>query len=147
MYETMAAWEALPLTGQPSYVQDFAVTWREADKIVYSTTLEGVSTANTRLERQFDPDAVRELKATAARDLAVGGAGLGAEALEVGLVDELHLFLVPVVVGGGKPALHQGLSMKLQLRGEHSFAGGVVYLRYRTLGQPDSGSAASPEAP
>jgi dihydrofolate reductase len=134
MYETMVAWESFALEGQPSHIRDFAEIWREADKIVYSTTLERVSTAKTRLERHFDPDAVSELKATAAQDLAIGGAGLGATAFAAGLVDELHLFLAPVVVGGGKPALPRGLQSKLDLQDERSFGGGFVFLSYRMLG-------------
>lgn len=132
MYETMAAWETLPDAGEPSFVGEFAEIWREADKIVYSTTLESVSTARTRIERQFDPEAVRQLKASAGRDLVVGGAALASAAFAAGLVDELHLFVAPVIVGGGKHALPDGVRLKLELQDERSFAGGVVYLRYRS---------------
>ena len=132
MYETMASWETMPIEGQPAYIGEYAEIWREADKVVYSSTLEHVSTARTRLERQFDPDAVRTLKATAGRDLSVGGAALGAAAFSAGLVDEVHLFLSPVVVGGGKPALPRALRLELELQDQRSFAGGVVHLAYRT---------------
>jgi dihydrofolate reductase len=131
MYETMAAWETLGFAGQPSVLREFGELWRGADKIVYSTTLQSVSTARTRIERRFDPDIVREVKAAAAKDLAVGGAALAAAAFAAGLVDELHLFLVPVLVGGGKQALPKGVRLQLQHEDERSFSSGVVYLRYR----------------
>lgn len=135
MYETMAVWETLPLTGQPPAMRDFAELWKAAEKIVYSTTLQSVTTARTRIERRFDPEAVGRLKASAERDLAVGGAGLGAAAFAAGLVDELHLFLVPVVIGGGKRALPDGVRLELELLDERSFASGVVYLRLRALSE------------
>ena len=113
-------------------MRDFAEIWHAADKVVYSTTLETVSTARTRLERAFDADAVRALKAE--RDISVGGPGLAAEALRAGLVDEYHVFLSPVVVGGGTRSLPDGVRLQLELRGEHRFAGGVVYLRYTVAG-------------
>jgi dihydrofolate reductase len=131
MYETMAAWETLGVAGQPSVLREFGELWRGADKIVYSTTLQSVSTARTRIERRFDPDIVRQLKAAAAKDLAVGGAALAAAAFAAGLVDELHLFLVPVLVGGGKHALPKGVRLQLEHEDERSFSSGVVYLRYR----------------
>lgn len=131
MYETMVAWETLPLSGESPVMRDFAEIWRDADKIVYSTTLERVSTARTRLERRFDTDAVDQLKAASERDLAIGGAALGSAALAGGLVDELHLLLVPVVVGGGKRALPDGVHLKLELQESRSFESGTVYLRYR----------------
>jgi dihydrofolate reductase len=131
MYETMLAWETLTLAEQPPVMQDFAELWREADKVVYSSTLETVSSARTRLEREFDPEAVRRLKAEADRDLAIGGSGLAAHAFEAGLVDELQLFLVPVLVGGGKQALPEGVRLSLELLDERRFGSGFVYLRYR----------------
>ena len=132
MYETMVYWEAAS-TGddQPAVMRDYARIWQAADKIVYSSTLDAVSSARTRLERVFDPDAVRRLKKAAARDVTVGGPGLAAHALAAGLVDECHLFLSPVVVGGGTRALPAGLHLDLELLDERRFAGGVVYLRYR----------------
>jgi dihydrofolate reductase len=132
MYETMVYWETAA-TGddQPGVVGDYARIWQAADKVVYSSTLDGVSSARTRLERAFDPDAVRRLKETAERDLTVGGPGLAAHALAAGLVDECHLFLNPVVVGGGTRALPAGLRLGLTLLDEHRFGNGVVYLRYR----------------
>jgi dihydrofolate reductase len=133
MYETMASWESLPdRAGQPSVTQTFAAIWQAADKIVYSKTLPAASTARTCVEREFDPDAVRRLKATAARDLSVGGAELAAQAIEAGLVDEWQLFLVPVIVGGGKRSLPEsGVRMDLELLDERRFGNGTVYLHYR----------------
>jgi dihydrofolate reductase len=136
MYETMAAWETLGAAGQPSVLREFAELWRGADKIVYSTTLQSVSTARTRIERRFDPDAVRQLKASAGKDLAVGGAALASAAFHAGLVDELHLFLVPVLVGGGKQALPDGVRLQLELEQQRSFSSGFVYLRYRCSSTP-----------
>ena len=135
MYETMVYWEHPPdLAAEPSCVQDFAEIWQTADKIVYSKTLEAPSSARTRIEREFDPEAVRQLKATAGRDLAVGGPELAAQAIEAGLVDELHLFLVPVVVGGGKRSLPAGnVRAQLELLDERRFRNGTVYLHYRTI--------------
>ena len=132
MYETMAGWEtAHTRAGQPAAAQDFAEIWQAADKVVYSRRLEAVATARTRLERDFDPDAVRELKAKAAHDLTVGGPGLAAQALAAGLVDELHLFVTPVAVGGGTKALPGGHRLELELLDERRFGSGVVHLHYR----------------
>jgi len=132
MYETMVFWETVS-TGpdQPAVSRDFAGIWRAADKVVYSRTLESVSSATTRIERDLDADAVRRLKQSSAADITVGGAELAGQALAMGLVDELQLFLAPVVVGGGKRALPAGLRARLELLDEHSFRSGVVYLRYR----------------
>jgi dihydrofolate reductase len=132
MYEVMLSWETVDVADQPPSVRDFAEIWRTADKIVYSKTLESVSSSRTRIERDFDPEAVRRLKAAAGRDLTVGGPELAAQALEAGLVDELHLFLAPVVVGGGTRSLPDGLHLDLELLEERRFGSGVVYLRYRT---------------
>jgi dihydrofolate reductase len=133
MYEVMAYWETADTgTGQPAPFRDFAEIWQGADKIVYSRTLEGVSSARTRIERDFDAEAVRQLKATAERDLGVGGPGLAAQAIEAGLVDELQLFLTPIVVGGGIQALPDGVRVELELLDERRFGNGTVYLRYRT---------------
>jgi len=135
MYETMVLWESPPdLAEQPSFVQDFAEIWQAADKIVYSKTLHTVSSAKVRIERAFDPEAVRQLKATAGRDLTVGGAEVAAQAIGAGLVDEYQLFLVPVIVGGGKPSLpDNGFRARLELVDERRLGKGTVYLRYRAL--------------
>jgi dihydrofolate reductase len=133
MYETMVYWETAHLVAdQPAFVQDFTAMWQAADKIVYSRTLETVSSARTRIERDFDPDAVRQLKASAGRDITVGGPDLAAQAIEAGLVDEWQLFVTPVVVGGGKRSLPNGVRLKLELLDERRFGNGVVHLRYRT---------------
>ena len=133
MYEVMAYWEtAHTLTDQPLPVQDFAETWQAAEKIVYSRTLETVSSARTRIEREFDPEAIRQMKLTAGRDITVGGPGLAAQAIKAGLVDEIHLFVTPIVVGGGKPSLPDNVLVKLELLDERRFRGGVVHLHYRT---------------
>jgi dihydrofolate reductase len=132
MYEVMVAWETMPTHDEPSVVRDFAELWRAADKIVYSRTLETIASSRTRLERDFDPEAVRELKATAGRDISVGGPGLAAEAIRAGLVDEYHLFISPVVVGGGKRALPDDVHLRLELLDERRFGNGVVHLQYRT---------------
>jgi dihydrofolate reductase len=131
MYETMVAWEHPEAFAQEPVTQDFAAIWQAAEKIVYSKTLAAVSSARTRLERAFDPDAVRQLKASAERDLSIGGSTLAAQAIAAGLVDELHLFLTPVIVGGGTPSLPAGVRAELELVDEHRFAGGVVHLHYR----------------
>ena len=132
LYETMAVWETDPaLAAQSELTADFANLWQAANKVVYSTTLGGVSTAKTRLERTFDPDAVREIKASATSDLTVGGALLAAHAFKAGLVDECHLLVRPVLVGGGKPALPTAARIDLQLLDDRLVGKGVVYLRYR----------------
>ena len=127
----MSHWDRLELAGQPTHIRDFAEIWRGADKVVYSRTLETVATARTRLERAFDPEAVRELKASAGRDLGVAGPELAAHAFRVGLVDECHLFLAPIVVGGGTRSLPDGIRLELELVDERRFGNGTVYLRYR----------------
>ncbi len=133
MYEVMVYWETAPdLADQPPFVQDFAEIWQAADKIVYSKTLETVSSARTRIERDFDPEAVRQLKAQAGRDITVGGPDLAAQAIKAGLVDEYHLFVTPIVVGGGKQSLPNDVRVKLELLDERRFANGVVHLHYRT---------------
>jgi dihydrofolate reductase len=132
MYEVMAAWETMHIqTGMPPYIYDYAAIWQAADKVVYSTTLEEVATARTRLEDEFDPEAVRAMKAASESDMSVGGPGLAAHALKAGLVDELHLFVNPVVVGGGNAALPDDVRLPLELLGEHRFGNGVVHLHYR----------------
>jgi dihydrofolate reductase len=130
MYEVMAAWETV--TDQTPHIRDYAEIWRAADKVVYSRTLETPSSARTRIERDFDPEAVRRMKAAAGSDLSVGGPDLAAHAFRAGLVDECHLFLAPVVVGGGNRALPDKVRVPLELLEERRFGNGVVYLRYRT---------------
>jgi len=136
LYETMAVWETDPaLAAQSDLMADFATAWQAASKVVYSTTLATVSTANTRLERHFNPTAVRELKAAASSDLTIGGANLAAQALKAGLVDECQLFVWPLAIGGGKPALPTDTRVDLELLDERRFGNGVLLLRYRPLGQ------------
>jgi dihydrofolate reductase len=131
MYETMVYWETARMQGdQPAVVQDFAHLWQAADKIVYSQTLQTVSSARTRLVPTFDPQAVQQLKARAERNLSVGGPTLAAQALVAGLVDDCHLFVVPMVVGGGTAALPTGVHLRLALRDARRFASGVVHLHY-----------------
>jgi dihydrofolate reductase len=131
MYEVMVAWETLPLADQPPFMQDYAQIWQAADKIVYSKTLETVSSVRTRIERDFEPDAVREMKATAGRDLSVGGPDLAARAIKAGLVDEIHVIVTPIVVGGGKRSLPDDVRVELELLNEYRFGNGVVHLHYR----------------
>jgi dihydrofolate reductase len=132
MYETMMAWEH-PETfpDQRPVMQDYGKIWKAADKIVYSHTLESVSSACTRIERSFDVDAVRQLKESATRDISVGGPDLASQAFEAGLVDECRLFLTPIIVGGGTRALPDGVRVELELPEERRFKNGVVYVRYR----------------
>jgi dihydrofolate reductase len=133
MYETMLYWEtAQAIPDQPPFALDFTTIWQAAEKIVYSTTLESVSSARTRIERNFNVDVVRELKRTIGQDISVGGSDLAAQAIKAGLVDELHLLVNPVVVGGGKAALPGDVRLDLELLGERRFGSGVVSLRYRT---------------
>ena len=133
MYEVMAYWEtADTVADQPSLIRDYAKIWQAAEKIVYSRTLAEVSSARTRIEQEFDIDAVRQLKATADRDIGIGGPELAAQAIEAGLVDELHLFVAPVVIGGGKRSLPDKVRLELELLDERRFANGMVHLHYRT---------------
>ena len=131
MYEVMIAWETLDLAGEPPVIQDFAEIWRAADKIVFSRTLDSVSSTRTRLEREFDPEVVRRLKEEAGHDLAVAGPDLAGQAIKAGLVDEYQLFLAPVVVGGGKQMLPEDVRVDLELFDERRFDGGFVFLGYR----------------
>ena len=133
LYELMIGWEtAHTIPDQSPLMLDFAKIWQSADKIVYSRTLESVSSARTRIEREFDPEVVRQMKATAGRDITVGGPDLAAQALKAGLVDECHLLVSPIVVGGGKPSLPDNVRLQLELLGERRFGNGVVHLSYRT---------------
>ncbi len=133
MYEVMSYWETAD-TGpdQPAVIRDYAEIWQGADKIVYSKTLETARSPRTRIERDFDPDAVRELKASAGHDLSVGGPDLAAQAIKDGLVDEYHVFVVPYVVGGGTRFLPDNARLELELLDERRFRNGVVHLHYRT---------------
>ena len=132
MYEVLVAWETIDTgPGQTPVTRDFAQLWQAADKIVYSRTLQTVSSARTRIEPDFDPEAVRLMKAQAGRDIAVGGPDLAAQAIEAGLVDELHLFVTPIIVGNGNQSLPDNVRLELELLDERRFEGGVVYLRYR----------------
>jgi dihydrofolate reductase len=131
MYEVMVVWDDPDtFAGGPPVIRDYAQIWQAADKVVYSKTLEAVSSSRTRIERDFEPDAIGEMKARAARDLSVAGPELAAQAIEAGLVDELHLFLAPIVVGGGKPSLPDGVRLELDLLSERRFGNGVVHLHY-----------------
>ena len=135
MYEVMRYWETASTgNGEQSAEQEFAKLWLRADKIIYSRSLDEVSTASTRLEREFDAEAIRQMKADVTRDIAVSGPTLAAEALRHGLVDECHLFLSPIVVGGGTPALPDNVWLQLQLLDDRRFDNGVVYLHYRVNG-------------
>jgi dihydrofolate reductase len=132
MYQTMTFWETSGSGPDSSVVsRDFAAIWRAAEKIVYSRTLQTVSSAKTRIERRFEPDGIRRLKEASETDIGIGGAELAGQAIAAGLVDELQLFLVPVVVGGGKRALPANVRARLELVDEQRFRRGVVYLHYR----------------
>lgn len=132
MYEVMAVWETLDTSGEaPPYIEDYAAIWRAADKIVYSTTLERVATPRTRIARTFDPEEVRRLKATSARDISIGGPTLAAQAILAGLVDEYQLVVASVMVGGGTRSLPDGVRLDLELVSERRFQNGMVYLAYR----------------
>lgn len=130
-YETMVVWESLPLDGQTPIMREYGTLWRAATKVVYSRTLRAVSSARARIEREFHPEAVRQLKETAERDISVGGAELAGQAIRAGLVDEYRLFVTPVVVGGGQRTLPEKVRLGLKLLEGRTFGGGVAYLRYR----------------
>lgn len=132
MYEVMSVWETMETQDEPPVIKDYAAIWRGAEKLVYSGSLGSVATARTRLERQFLPGRVRELKESADKDISIGGPTLAAHALKAGLVDECQLFINPVTVGGGLRFLPEGLESRLDLLDERRFGNGVVYLRYRT---------------
>jgi dihydrofolate reductase len=135
MYDVMRYWETAPSgADQLPVAKDYAEIWRAADKIVYSKTLGTASSGRTRIERDFDPEAIQQTKSRARRDMSVGGPDLAAQAIRAGLVDELHLFLVPIVVGGGKPSFPRDVRVKLELLDERRFGSGVVHLHYRLTG-------------
>ncbi len=133
LYEVMVFWETAHTTSNlPQVMRDYAELWQAADKIVYSKTLDMVSSTRTRIEREFDPEAVWQMKARAGRDITVGGPELAAQAIKAGLVDEYHVFVHPIVVGGGKRSLPDGVRVNLELVDERRFGSGVVHLHYRT---------------
>ena len=133
MYETMAVWQSVgDEPGVPAVEADYAEVWRGLDKVVYSRTLDAVSTPRSRLEREFDPDTVRLMKEAGGRDISVSGPGLAQHAFRAGLVDEVHLFVFPLVVGGGKPGLPRDVRVDLELVDERRFGNGVVHLHHRT---------------
>jgi dihydrofolate reductase len=135
MYETMVFWETAPVSDdQPAASSDFAAIWRTAEKIVYSRTLQAPSSSRTRIERTFEPAAIKRLKESSDRDISIGGAELAGEAIAAGLVDECHLFLCPIIVGGGKRALPDDVRTELELMAERRFQSGVVHLHYRIRG-------------
>ena len=145
LYDVMSAWETMGGDAdQPLVINDYAEIWRAADKVVYSRTLERASSARTRIERDFDPEAVRRLKAEASRDLSVGGPGLAAEAIKAGLIDEYHLFVTPIIVGGGRRSLPDDVRVKLELLEERRFVSGVVYVRYVALPHGARGASRGP---
>ena len=132
MYETMRGWETDPnLAAQSPLMRDFAETWQAANKIVFSRTLETISTRKTQLERTFDPEAIRQLKEAVEHDILIGGPELAAHAFRAGLIDVCHLFLIPILVGGGKSALPDNVQLELELLEERTFSNGTVFLRYQ----------------
>ena len=132
MYETMRYWETPEASSeQPAVSRDYAEIWRSAEKIVFSRTLDHASSAKTHIEREFDPEAIRRLKEEAERDIGIGGPGLAGEAIRAGLVDEYHLFLNPIIVGGGNPALPSEAQIDLELVDQRRFGSGVIHLHYR----------------
>jgi dihydrofolate reductase len=133
MYEVMTFWETAETTDEPPVMRDYAQIWKAADKVVYSKTLQEVKTSRTRLEPDFKVDAVREMKASSEHDISIGGPQLAGQALAAGLVDEFHLFLNPIVVGGGNAALPKDVRLELDLLDEHRFTGGVIHLHYRVV--------------
>lgn len=133
MYEVMVAWETLDSLGnQPPFIEDYAKIWRAASKVVYSTTLDAVSSERTRIERTLDPEAIRRMKAEAVGDISVGGPNLAGQAIAAGLVDEYQFFVAPVAVGGGTRSLPDGVRLNLELIDERRFGNGMVYLNYRS---------------
>lgn len=133
MYEVMSAWETLPTHDEPPCIADFAALWRAADKVVYSSTLHTVSTARTQLNRVFDPETVRQMKSATQQDLSIAGPALAAHAFKAGLIDVCHLFISPVIVGGGASAFPSDIRLALRLQEERRFPNGTVYLQYRVI--------------
>jgi dihydrofolate reductase len=145
LYEVMFVWETMQ--SEDPVARDYAEIWRSADKVVYSKTLDTSSSERTRIERDFDPEGVRQMKAAAERDISVGGPELAAQAIKAGLVDECHLFLSPVVLGGGKRALLDQVPWKLELLDERRFGNGVVHLHYRALSSIQSARDTASSSP
>ncbi len=139
MYETMVFWETVSTSGEPEVFEDYAELWRAADKIVYSHTLEKVSSAQTRIEREFDPSTIRALKQVSPADISIGGSELAGQALAAGLIDELHLLLHPIIVGSGKPALPHHVRAHLEVIDQRRFESGVVHISYRVTAAAPSG--------
>ncbi len=133
MYEVMVAWETMETAGEPDVIRDFAELWWGADKVVYSRTLKTVASERTGIEREFEPEIVQQMKATTQSDISIGGPELAGQALAAGLVDECHLFLAPVLMGGGTRALPDGVQLQLELVDERRFASGVVHLHHRVV--------------
>ncbi len=131
MYETMVFWESVGTDDEPEVFTDYARIWRAADKVVYSRTLTVPSSSRTRVEGEFDVDAIRQLKLSSTADLSIGGGDLAGQAMRAGLVDECHLFLGPVLVGGGKRTLPRDINVQMELLDERRFESGVVHLHYR----------------
>jgi len=132
MYEMMTIWETDPeFAAESPLTQDFAKIWQAAEKIVYSETLESASTRKTKIERNFDPESIQQLKKTAGQNIAIGGSGLAAHVFRAGLIDELHLFLTPIIVGGGKKSIPLNIRLELELMDERRFGNGTLFLRYR----------------
>ena len=133
MYETLMVWETDPnLAADSPITSDFAEIWQAANKIVYSRTLRAASTRRTQLERNFDPEAIRQLKKTVEQDILIGGPELAAHAFRAGLIDECQLIIIPIILGGGKPSLPANVRLELELLEERRFGNGVVFLRYQT---------------
>jgi dihydrofolate reductase len=133
MYEAMVYWESASIADQPPWIVDFTTLWRAAEKVVFSKTLASVSSGRTVLERDFNVEAIRRMKAEATGDLTVGGADLAAQAMVAGLVDECHLFFWPVVLGGGKRSLPVDARFELALLNEERTGGGITHLHYRII--------------
>lgn len=133
MHEVLSVWDTLPTDGPDANMNDFAKIWRAAEKIVYSESAPSVSTKNTRVEHSFDPEIIRQLKSQSDKDLTIGGPNLAAQAIKAGLVDEYHQYVVPLILGGGKPWLPQNVRQKLELVDVHKFANGLVHLQYRPV--------------
>jgi dihydrofolate reductase len=138
MYDIMVAWETMDATGSSPAMRDYQQIWQAAEKVVYSRTLANAASARTRIEREFDPEAVRALKASAGSEISIGGPELAGQAIAAGLVDEISLFLNPIVTGGGNPALPDGVRLSLELVDERRFGNGVVYVSYAASGSVSS---------
>jgi dihydrofolate reductase len=134
MYEMMKFWETAPTEGEPDAYRDYAEVWRATDKIVFSRTLQEPASARTRIERELDPDAIRQLKQAATADISIGGGEIAGQAIAAGLVDEIHLFMSPVLIGAGKRALPDNARVQLELLDERRFTNGVVHVHYRFTG-------------